>query len=95
MSDDHGPKKKLVLHIEVEGFNADDLDEMADIWADGDPGDRARERLYVVTEEWVRPDVGLTLVTVPGDKCMNDDFDVVAFNGRIVGAETRDREKTR
>lgn len=85
------PTKKLILQIEVEGFNADDLDELAEIWADGEPGDRARERLHVVTEEWVRPDVSLTLVTIPGDKCMNDDFTVVAFNGRIIGAETRVR----
>ena len=81
--------KRLVLHIEVEGFNADDLDELAAIVAEPDPP-TAADRLYIVTEEWVRPDVGLTLVTIPGDKCMNDDFEVAAFNGRIVGAAVRE-----
>ena len=42
--------------------------------------------LDVVTEEWMRSDVGLTLVSIPGEKNMSDDFEVHAMNGRIVGA---------
>jgi hypothetical protein len=33
-----------------------------------------------------RPDVGLTFVTIPGEKEMNSDFEVKAMEGRIVGA---------
>lgn len=83
------PKKALVLHIEVDGFYADDLDEMAGYVTEPEPADD-EARLYVVTEEWMRTEVGITLVSLPGEKCMSDDFMVKAFNGRIVGAEARD-----
>jgi hypothetical protein len=83
------PKKRLVLHIEVDDFNADDLDELAGYCSEPDPP-TAEDRLYIVTEEWLRADVGLTFVTIPGEKCGNDDFEVFARTGRIVGAETRD-----
>jgi hypothetical protein len=43
-----------------------------------------------VLEEWMRAEVGITLVSIPGEKCMSDDFEVHAYTGRIVGAETRD-----
>ena len=81
-------KKVLILHVEVPDYWADDLDESAGIWADGEP--TAKDRLDVVLEEWMREECGITLVGKPGDKCMNDDFTVAAFTGRIVGAETRD-----
>lgn len=89
MSDE--PRKVLVLHVEVPGFWADDLDEMAAIYADGWEGEADDYRLTVVTEEWMRPEVGITLVSIPGEKCMNSDFEVHAYTGRIVGAEVRDR----
>lgn len=84
------PKKTLVLHVTVPGFYADDLDDCAREVADGDPG--PEERLEVVLEEWMRQEVGITLVSLPGEKSMNDDFEVHAYTGRIVGAEPRDRE---
>jgi hypothetical protein len=80
--------KTLVLHIEVPGFNADDLDELAGFLSEPDPPG-PQDRLDIVIEEWMREEVGLTLVSLPGDKCMNDDFVVTAFTGRIVGAEVR------
>lgn len=84
----------LVLHIEVEGFNAEGLDEYAAILAEPEqPG--AEHRLKVVTEEWIREEVGLTLVSLPDEKSMNDDFGVHAFNGRIVGAHLRRLQDTR
>lgn len=83
------PKKVLVLHVEVEGFWADDLDEAAEMYG-YEPGD-PKGGAVVVTEEWMRETVGLTLVGIPGDKCMSDDFEVHAYTARIVGAEARDR----
>lgn len=87
------PTKVLVLHIAVPGFWADDLDEMAAIAAGGrDTGEpTAEDRLYIVTEEWMRQDVGITLVSLPGFKETNSDFEVHAYTGRIVGAEVKDR----
>lgn len=77
------PKKTLVLHIAVPGFNGDDLDEFAGMDNESEPTNE--DRLEVIAE-WMRTDVGVTLVSVPGDKCMNDDFMVKAFDGEIVGA---------
>ena len=89
------PKKVLVLHVEVPGFWADDLDASAAIYHEGreadEDDDLAEYRLAVVTEEWMREEVGILMVGRPGEKCMNDDFIVQAYTGRIVGAETRDR----
>ena len=83
---DQSKLRPLILHVEVEGFYADDLDEMAG-YVREEGVVTPEDRLYVVTEEWMRQDVGITLVSLPGEKCMNDDFMVKAFNGRIVGAE--------
>jgi hypothetical protein len=88
---DEGPKKMLVLHIAVPDFNADDLEEVAGYLANDEevtPADR-----LMVVEDWMRLDVALGLVSVPGEKCMNDDFSVFARDGRIVGAELRDRNE--
>lgn len=89
MSDETKPKKVLVLHIEVPGVWADDLDESAKSYADGEKP-TAEDYLDVITEEWMRPEVGLTIVTLPGEKSTNDDFEVHAYTCRIVGAEARD-----
>lgn len=78
--------KKLVLHIEID-VNADNLDELAAIWADDEPV-TPRDYLYVV-REWMRPEVGITIVTQPDEKCQNSDFAVVCHTGKIVGAEAR------
>lgn len=82
------PTKVLVLHIEIPGLWADDLPERAALYADGEP--TPRDYLNVVTEEWMRSEVWLTIVTIPGDKCMNDDFGVVAYPATIVGAHVED-----
>jgi hypothetical protein len=69
----------LVLEIEIPDFYVDGTtQEAADEWG--------CEIVDIVTEEWMRRDVGLTLVSIPGEKEMNSDFEVHAMNGRIVGA---------
>jgi hypothetical protein len=90
MTTEPQPTKTLVLHITVPGFYADDLDDCAKNYADGDPG--PEERLEVVLEEWMRQEIGITLVSLPGEKSTSDDFEVHAYTGRIVGAELHDRE---
>lgn len=83
------PKKLLVLHIQVPGVYADDLHKHAAFLSEPDePG--PREYRDVVLDEWMREEVGLTIVTLPGEKCDNDDFGVHAYTGRVVGAEVRD-----
>jgi hypothetical protein len=81
-------QKHLVLHIEIPGFFADDLDDCAAIYSDPAPP-TAADRLEVVLEEWMRSEVGITLVSLPGEKCGSDDFAVHAYTGRIVGADTK------
>lgn len=84
--------KTLVLHIEVPGVYADDLPQAAREIMDGDLDDpTSQDYFYVVTEEWMREEVGLTIVTLPGEKNLNEDFEIHAYTGRIVGAEVRDR----
>lgn len=85
--------KRLVLHIEVPGFTADDLDACA-VHVSGNNPPTAEDRLFVVVEEWMREEVGITLVSRPGEKEMADDFEVHAYTGRIVGAEVRDTGST-
>ena len=82
------PKMRLVLHIEVPGVWADDLPQSAADLSDPDEP-TPQDYLSVVLEEWMREDVGLTIVTQPGWGEMNEDFMVVAHTGRIVGAEVR------
>lgn len=90
VTDQPTPTKTLILHIEVPGIWADDLPRCAAELTDG--GEPTAEHyLFVVTEEWMRPEVGLTIVTLPGEKNMNDDFEVHAYTGRVVGAEVADR----
>lgn len=83
------PSKCLVLHIEVPGVYADDLPQHAAYLSEPDePG--PQDYLDVVLEEWMRPEVGLTIVTLPGEKSTNDDFEVHAYTARVVGAEVRE-----
>lgn len=89
MSAAEGPTKVLVLHVEVPGFWADDLDKAAGYVSEPDPP-TARDRLFVVTEEWMREEVGITLVSLPGEKSLSDDFEVHSYTGRIIGAEARE-----
>ena len=87
------PKYTLLLTIEVPGIWADDLPESAALWADSEEtGDKPtpEDYLNVVIEEWFREEVGLTIVTLPGEKTMNDDFGVHAYTCRIVGAGVKE-----
>lgn len=69
---------RLILEIEVPDFYVDGTEqEFAD--------EHELTLFDIATEEWMRRDVGLTFVTIPGEKNLNSDFDVVAMNGRIVG----------
>ena len=90
MAENEGTKR-LVLHIEVPGIYADDLPQAAKDMSGGD-FPNPDHYLFVVIEEWMREEVGLTVVTLPGEKNLNEDFQVHAYNGRIVGAEVRDAE---
>lgn len=76
--------RSLVLHVEIPSADlyADDAQEAADEFYKGDVG-------RLVLEEWLREEVGITLVFLPGDKCMNDEFGVNAYVGKIIGAETK------
>ncbi len=68
-----------MLEIEVPDFYVDGTEqEFAD----------ANEMTVfdIATEEWMRREVGLTFVSIPGEKNMSSDFEVHAMNGRIVGA---------
>ena len=73
---------RLVLEIEVPGFYVDGTEEPLS----GSGLEYGLTLLDVVTGEWMREDVGLVFVSLPGEKNMNSDFDVHAMNGRIVGA---------
>ena len=80
------PTKMLILHIEVPGVWADDLDQSAAVWAAED--EMGGARLAVVTEEWCRADVVLTLLAIPGEKS-DEQYELLTYKSRIVGAETR------
>lgn len=83
------PTKVLRLTIEVRGIWADDLDELAGYLSEPEPPG-PDDRLFLVTEEWFKPDVVLTACTHPGEKSMNHDFELVTYQGTIVGAEAVD-----
>lgn len=87
MSDQPERTYDLVLHIRIPTIFADDLIEHARIYfnLDDDIEPTPKQMAEVVLAEWMRPDVGITFVTLPGE----DDFMVVAAEGRIVGAEVR------
>lgn len=74
--------KTLILHIRVPGIYVDDLPGLAAEWD--------CEIVDMLIEEQIRADVGLTIVTLPGEKCMNDDFEVHAYTATIVGADVVD-----
>jgi hypothetical protein len=70
---------KLVIEVEIPDFNVDGMQEAADEFCDGDVS-------FIVTEELMREDVGLTFVTIPGEKSQNHEFEIHTRVGRIVGA---------
>lgn len=73
---------RLILEIELPDFNADGIQQGADDYADGDV-------LAVVVEEIMREEVGVTMVGLPGEKCLNSDFEIHASLARIVGARIK------
>ena len=85
MHDQHA-RKVLRLTVDLPGVYADDLDELAAIWSDEEPP-TDRDRLLAATEEWFRREVIVVLTTIPGEKCQNDEFEVVARTARIVGVD--------
>lgn len=79
---------RLILEIEVPDFNVDGtLENIADM---ADVTDVTV--LDVVLDEWMRREVGVTFVTLPGEKNLNSDFDVHALTCRIVGARIEERQ---
>lgn len=83
--------KILVLHIELPEVYADDLSALAMEARAAYCGEPTPEDyLFVVTEALMRREVGLTVVTLPGQKTSNHDFEVHAYNGIVVGAGVRD-----
>jgi hypothetical protein len=79
-------RKRLRLILDVPGIWADDLDELAAVWADGEEVTDA-DRLLVATEEWFRREAIIVLTTIPGEKCLADDFEVLPRPCRIVGVQ--------
>ncbi len=75
---------RLVLEIEVPEFNVEGAQEAADEWNEGN----------ILIEEWMREDVVLALVSIPGEKSMNHEFELHGMAGRIVGARIVSREET-
>jgi len=70
---------RLVLEIEVPEFNVDGAQDAADEYYEGDV-------FPIVTEEWMRRDVVLALVSIPGEKEQSYEFELHGMSGRIVGA---------
>ena len=96
MTDRAEQERCLVLHIKVPGIYADDLDESARLWSSIATGvAEPEDYLNVVLEEWMRDTVGLTIVTLPSEKSLNEDFEVHSYEVTIVGAETVERKTAR
>lgn len=70
---------RLVIEVEIPDFNVEGIQAAADEFCDGDVA-------FIVTEELMREEVGLTFVTIPGEKSQNHEFEVHTRVGRIVGA---------
>jgi hypothetical protein len=84
MSD--GPS--LVLYIEIPNFNTSGIMEFLAEILEHKP--TPKEIADYLTDEVMREEVGVTLVSLAAPKCANDDFDVFARLGKIVGAEVGD-----
>lgn len=77
----------LILHIEVPGFNTEGIAEYArEIGCD--PVD-------ILVDEVMRAEVGLVFVTVPAEKSLNHEFEVVSRTCTIVGADIREEPALR
>ena len=76
---------QLVLEIVVPDFNVEGAQEAADEWSNGDV-------LPIVIEEWMRKEVGVTFVTIPGEKEQTRDFEVDSRVCHIVSARITNGE---
>lgn len=85
MTDQVDTGYRLVLEIEVPEFYVDGTEDPLP----GSGAEYGLTLLDVVLEEWMRKDVGLTFVSIPGEKNLTSDFEVHAMNGRIVGARIK------
>lgn len=77
--------ERLILEIEVPDYNVEGIQGTANE-LEADVGE-------IVTEELMRPEVALGLVSVPGEKCLNDEFSLHAMRGLIVGARISSGEE--
>lgn len=71
---------KIRLLVEVNGIYADDILMIAEQWGDDTTA-------YDVLEEELRMDCTITVVNLPGDGNLSDDFGITCHQGLIVGAE--------
>ncbi len=76
---------RLTIEISAEDLYANDLPEAAKLWAEGEEP-TPEDYLDVILEEWMREEVIVTVVTLPGEKGMANDFDVYPYRAHIVGA---------
>jgi hypothetical protein len=74
--------ERLILHIEVPEVNVEGFREVAKEFD--------MDLLYIVLEEMMRPQVGVTFVTQPGEKCLNSEFDIFTKTCTVVGVEIRE-----
>lgn len=77
-------EKRLILEIEVPGYNVEGIQEAA--------GEFDMEVFDIVENELMRTEVALSLVSLPGEKCLNDEFTLHAMDGHIVGARISEGE---
>jgi len=77
---------KLILTIEVHEMGTQGWRESIEAVLD-DTGDSFEEALlWDITETLARQEVHVVFCGVPGEKSMNDDFEVFVKPGRIIGA---------
>lgn len=90
MAEETKETKALVLEIKVPQFYAEDLEEQVKLMKQEGWEPRDGALTYIVTEEMVRREVGLSLVSLPSEKCLNSDFQLINTDGVIVGARVVD-----
>ncbi len=75
----------LILTIEMDGIGTDGMLEGAEITAEDFGGSIAKALLWDWTETMAREGVYVVFCGVPGEKSMNDDFEVYVRPGRVIG----------
>ena len=81
---------QLTIEISAEDLFAGDLSEAAKLWAVKGEEPTSEHYLEVILHEWMREEVTVTVVTLPGEKGMANDFDIYPYRARIVGAGVRE-----